>query len=41
MKFSTFIVAFLAALVLPLTSMAQADWPQKPITMVVPAPPEE
>ena len=39
MKFSTFIVAFLAALVLPLTSMAQADWPQKPITMVVPYPP--
>ena len=43
MKRSTFIVASFAALSLPLAVMApaaaQTDWPQKPISMVVPYPP--
>jgi tripartite-type tricarboxylate transporter receptor subunit TctC len=39
MKRSTFIVAALAALVLPFAAFAQTDWPQKPVTMVVPYPP--
>jgi tripartite-type tricarboxylate transporter receptor subunit TctC len=36
---STFIAAGLVALVLPFTVVAQTDWPQKPVTMVVPYPP--
>ena len=42
MKRSTFIAAGLAAFVLPLAALAQTaatDWPQKPISMVVPYPP--
>ena len=40
MKRSTFIAASLAAFALPLAALAQTaatDWPQKPISMVVPA----
>ena len=39
MKRSTFFAAALAALAIPLVALAQSDWPQKPITMVVPYPP--
>ena len=42
MKHSTFIAAAfaaLAALTIPFAGFAQTDWPQKPITMVVPYPP--
>ena len=39
MKHPTFFAVALAALVLPLGAFAQTDWPQKPITMVVPYPP--
>ena len=39
MKRSMFIAACLAVLGLPLCASAQTDWPQKPITMVVPYPP--
>ena len=43
MKRPTFIAAILAnilaALALPCAALAQTDWPQKPITMVVPYPP--
>ncbi|HPU54225.1 MAG TPA: tripartite tricarboxylate transporter substrate binding protein [Burkholderiaceae bacterium] len=39
MKRSLFIAACLAALALPLSAGAQTDWPQKPVTMVVPYPP--
>ena len=43
MKRSTFIAGVLAAglagLVPPLAAFAQTDWPQKPVTMVVPYPP--
>ena len=42
MKRSTFIAAGLAAIVLPFAALAQTaatDWPQKPISMVVPYPP--
>ena len=39
MKRSTFIAASLAVLALPFTALAQTDWPQKPVTMVVPYPP--
>ena len=42
MKRSTFIAAGLAAFALPLAALAQTaatDWPQKPISMVVPYPP--
>lgn len=39
MNRSTFIAASLAALVLPFAAPAQTDWPQKPVSMVVPYPP--
>lgn len=39
MKRSTFIAAGFAAVVLPLAVMAQTDWPQRPVTLVVPYPP--
>ena len=43
MKRSTLVVAvliaILTALVLPISVTAQTDWPQKPVTMVVPYPP--
>lgn len=39
MKRSTFVAAGIAALLLPLAAVAQTDWPQKPISMVVPYPP--
>ena len=39
MKRSMFIAACLAVFGLPLCASAQTDWPQKPITMVVPYPP--
>ena len=39
MKRSTYVAAGLVALVLPFATPAQTDWPQKPITMVVPYPP--
>jgi tripartite-type tricarboxylate transporter receptor subunit TctC len=39
MRRSTFIAAGLAALLLPFAASAQSDWPQKPVTMVVPYPP--
>ena len=39
MKRSVFVASALAALLLPLAASAQTDWPQKPISMVVPYPP--
>ena len=39
MNRSTFIAAGIAARVLPFAASAQTDWPQKPVTMVVPYPP--
>ena len=39
MKRSTFLAAGLIALMLPCAALAQTDWPQKPVTMVVPYPP--
>ncbi|TAJ29938.1 MAG: tripartite tricarboxylate transporter substrate binding protein [Reyranella sp.] len=39
MKRSTFVAAGIAALLLPLAAAAQTDWPQKPVSMVVPYPP--
>lgn len=39
MKRSTLIAAVIAALALPFAAFAQTDWPQKPVTMVVPYPP--
>ncbi len=39
MNRSTFIAASLATLVLPFAVLAQTDWPQKPVSMVVPYPP--
>jgi len=32
-------IAALAALLLPLSALAQTDWPQKPVTFIVPYPP--
>ena len=39
MKRFIYVAAGLVALVLPFAALAQSDWPQKPITMVVPYPP--
>ena len=39
MKRSVFVASALAALVLPFAASAQTDWPQRPISMVVPYPP--
>ena len=39
MKRSVFVASALAALLLPLAVSAQTDWPQRPISMVVPYPP--
>lgn len=39
MRRSTFIAAVLSAAVLPFAALAQADYPNKPITFVVPYPP--
>lgn len=39
MKRSTFVIAALAAALLPQAAMAQTDWPNKPVNMVVPYPP--
>ena len=36
MRRSTFIAAALSAALLPLAALAQADYPNKPITFVVP-----
>jgi tripartite-type tricarboxylate transporter receptor subunit TctC len=38
-KRSTFVVAALAAALVPLAASAQTDWPNRPVTMVVPYPP--
>ncbi len=39
MKRSVFVASALAALLLPLAVSAQTDWPQKPVSLVVPYPP--
>jgi len=39
MKRSTFVAAALAAALLPMASLAQTDWPNKPMTYIVPYPP--
>ncbi len=39
MKRSTFFAVGMFALALPFTAAAQTDWPQRPVTMVVPYPP--
>jgi tripartite-type tricarboxylate transporter receptor subunit TctC len=39
MKRSTFVAASLAAMLLPIASFAQSDWPNRPITFIVPYPP--
>ena len=39
MKRSTFVAAALAAALLPMASLAQSDWPNKPMTYIVPYPP--
>ena len=39
MKRSTFVAASLAAVLLPFASLAQSDWPNRPITFIVPYPP--
>jgi tripartite-type tricarboxylate transporter receptor subunit TctC len=39
MKRSIFVAAAVAAIVLPFASFAQTDWPQKPVSFVVPYPP--
>ena len=39
MKRTTFVAAALAAALLPIVSLAQTDWPNKPMTYIVPYPP--
>ncbi len=39
MKRSTFVAASLAAVLLPFAALAQSDWPNRPITFIVPYPP--
>jgi tripartite-type tricarboxylate transporter receptor subunit TctC len=39
MKRTTFVAAALAAALLPIASLAQTDWPNKPMTYIVPYPP--
>ena len=39
MNRSTFVAAVVAAVLLPFASLAQTDWPNKPITFIVPYPP--
>jgi tripartite-type tricarboxylate transporter receptor subunit TctC len=39
MKFYAFIATAVVALVMPCAGSAQTEWPQKPVTMVVPYPP--
>ena len=39
MKRMTFVAAALAAALLPMASLAQSDWPNKPVTYIVPYPP--
>ena len=39
MKRTTFVAAALAAALLPMASLAQTDWPNKPMTYIVPYPP--
>ncbi len=39
MKFCALIASAIVAFAMPLTGWAQTDWPQKPVTLVVPYPP--
>ena len=39
MKRTTFVAAIMAAVLLPAIASAQADWPAKPMTYIVPYPP--
>jgi tripartite-type tricarboxylate transporter receptor subunit TctC len=39
MNRSTFVAAVVAAVLLPFASLAQSDWPSRPITFIVPYPP--
>jgi tripartite-type tricarboxylate transporter receptor subunit TctC len=39
MKFCAFVATAVVALAMPCAGWAQTDWPQKPVTMVVPYPP--
>lgn len=39
MNRSTFVAAILAAVLLPFGALAQSDWPNRPITFIVPYPP--
>ena len=39
MRRTTFVAAALAAMLLPMAAAAQADWPNKPMTYIVPYPP--
>src|SRR6266508_4657171 len=39
MNRSTFVAALVAAALLPFASLAQSDWPNRPITFIVPYPP--
>ena len=39
MNRSTFVAAILAAVLLPVASLAQSDWPNRPVTFIVPYPP--